>query len=211
MMLSKKVGMKKQRPEFEARSTLYRRRAVEELEQRKRFLVVCEGENTEPNYFRAFPVEGRVVEVKGAAGNTISVVDTARALSTEKHYDRVWCVFDKDSFPDDRFMGAITRARALGFSVAYSNEAFELWYLLHFDFITAGVSRHEYARMLAERMGAPYSKNSLEMYVQLRPRLATAIRNARKLLAGYEPCRPHVDNPSTTVHLLVQELVDDAD
>jgi len=34
----------------------------------------------------------------------------------------------------------------------------------------------------------------------------SAIQNAERLLKQYEPSNPAVDNPSTTVHLLVQQL-----
>lgn len=37
---------------------------------RQRFLIVCEGEQTEPNYFKAFQVAGLVLEVKGVASTS---------------------------------------------------------------------------------------------------------------------------------------------
>jgi hypothetical protein len=39
--------------------------------------------------------------------------------------------------------------------------------------------------------------------IELQP---IAIRNAQRLLAGYNPINPQKDNPLTTVHLLVNEL-----
>jgi hypothetical protein len=44
------------------------------------------------------------------------------------------------------------------------------------------------------------------MYDKLRERQSIAIRNAEKLLANYDRPNPEQDNPSTTVHLLVQAL-----
>jgi hypothetical protein len=41
----------------------------------------------------------------------------------------------------------------------------------------------------------------------LKNMLAVAIRNAANLLKSYDPHNPAKDNPCTTVHILVQELV----
>lgn len=117
----------------------YSERPVNTRALKERFLVVCEGEKTEPNYFKRFRVPGRIVDVYGAARNTVSLVrETLRLRDLEK-YDQVWCVFDKDSFPSQNFNAAITLARAHNIGVAYSNEAFELWYLLHFDYHQSGI------------------------------------------------------------------------
>jgi hypothetical protein len=49
----------------------------------------------------------------------------------------VWCVFDMDvkrgadEFAD--FDNAISKALQLGYKIAYSNDAFELWFYLHFN------------------------------------------------------------------------------
>lgn len=192
---------------LKSRELPYGRRRTEQVEQRKRFLIVCEGEKTEPNYFRAFRVPGRVVDVEGIGGDPMTVVDEALRLRRNGEYEQVWCVFDRDSFAVNRFVGAITRAQAKGMQVAYTNEAFELWYLLHFDYVDSGVPRAEYARLLATRLGMPYRKNDEAMYDRLAHRQGVAIRNAKRLFAFYDPCRPHLDNPSTTVHVLVQELI----
>jgi len=39
-------------------------RRVGTREVRQRFLIVCEGEETEPNYFRAFKAPGLVVKIE---------------------------------------------------------------------------------------------------------------------------------------------------
>lgn len=74
------------------------------------------------------------MDVDGAGANTKQVVEKAIELRDKATipYDRVWAVFDKDSFPDVKFNGAIQKAISNGIDVAWSNEAFELWYLYHF-------------------------------------------------------------------------------
>ena len=111
---------------------------------RCKVLIVCEGEKTEPNYFRSFHMmknqSDLVYEIKSEGGriNTVDVVNLAiqlrdKAKKEGNPYDSVWAVFDKDSFPDDKFNQAIKKAEANGIGCAWSNEAFELWYVYHFD------------------------------------------------------------------------------
>lgn len=184
----------------------YRDRVVDERAPIERFLIVCEGEKTEPNYFRAFRVSPAVVDVRGVGANTLRVVERAVSEAARGDYDQVWCVFDRDSFPADQFNGALRLAEKHKFRVAYSNEAFELWYLLHFAFIDAAISRSAYPDRLTQLLGHPYQKNLVALYGELRERQPTAIQNAERLLGRYQPPCPERDNPSTTVHLLVKEL-----
>ena len=172
-------------------------------------MIVCEGERTEPNYFERFRVPRDVValEVRGIGYNTLSLVREAIKLKDEGDYDQVWCVFDRDSIPAQTFNEALRLANQEGIRVAYSNEAFELWYLLHFDFLNTGIRRAAYIARLTEKIGKRYAKNSRDMYDILESRQQTAIENAKRLLNIYNLCRPAEDNPSTTVHLLVIELL----
>ena len=64
---------------------------------------------------------------------SIRIEDRAKELKCEKHYDQIWCVFDKDDFSDNDFNYAIHLANKLNFYTAYSNQAFEYWLILHFD------------------------------------------------------------------------------
>ncbi len=126
----------------------------------------------------------------------------------EPAYDQIWCVFDRDSFPAQHFNEACDLAKRENIRVAYSNEAFELWYLLHYDYHQSGIPRASYIELLnhKERLDGQYKKNSTNIYEKLLPKQATAIKNAERLLQCYTPSRPEQDNPSTTVHLLVKEL-----
>lgn len=67
------------------------------------------------------------------------------------------------------------------------------------------------------RLGEKYEKNCEDMYEKLEDKQKTAIANAKKLWASYdrspspdnalhELIEKHNQNPSTTVHLLVEEL-----
>ncbi|HLP62447.1 MAG TPA: RloB family protein [Candidatus Deferrimicrobium sp.] len=176
-------------------------------------LIVCEGEKTEPNYFIAFSrlISSVKVKVEGCGMNTLSLVKRAveisqKARKSGENYDRVWCVFDKDDNPLDQFNAAFELADKKNIQIAYSNEAFELWYLLHFHYFNTGISRADYIKKLSQLLNSPYEKNSPGMYRDLLDKQQTAIKNAEKLLKNYDRPNSGENNPATTVHLLVQEL-----
>jgi hypothetical protein len=142
----------------------------------------------------------------------VEVVEGGRKRHLEEQrkgeqYDQVWCVFDRDEFPGQDFNEAIALAARYRMGVAYSNEAFELWYLLHFHYQDTAIGRRDTISRLNSLLGHPYAKNSETMYAELETYLDDAIRNARRLLAEYDPPNPANDNPSTTVHLLVEQLL----
>ena len=175
---------------------------------RKNFLIVCEGEKTEPLYFGSFRVPKKVFDVLGFGANTESLVKKTIEIrdSESTFYDEVWCVFDRDSFPIGNFNKALSLAKKNNIKVAYSNEAFEIWYLLHFHFHDAATSRTQYKAMLTNRLGFPYKKNDPNMYDYLVHLQETAIKNATNLINSYVNHNPATDNPSTKVHDLVQKL-----
>lgn len=196
-----------------ARSHNYYNRPVETQTQRKWFLIVCEGKKTEPNYFKSFPVNKKVInlDIQGDGLNTISLVEKTIELKEEGKYnadnnDEVWCVFDRDSFPPQNFNAAISRAESNDIKVAYSNEAFELWYLLHFHYYDTAISRKDYQSMLTKLLEHKYEKNSKIIYDEIKDKQENAIKHAKRLLQAYNLPNPEQDNPSTTVHLLVEEL-----
>ena len=199
-------------PIWERKNIKYLRRKIATRGYPKpAILIICEGSKTEPNYFRSFPVVSARVEVIGEGKNTKSLVEqTIKYIKDAKKsgyiFDEVWCVFDKDSFSPDDFNQAIDIARNKHFRVAYSNQAFELWYALHFDYISTPIDRQDLVRRLTRKLGRPYEKNSVDMYRILLNKQAEAIRNARRLLQNYTPVNPARDDPSTTVFELVEEL-----
>lgn len=192
----------------------YDRRSIKRRDPGERFLIVCEGEKTEPNYFDSFHLPGLInVDAQGYGVSPPKLVEKALELRRQSSrrrgrdpYDQVWCVFDKDDWNERDFDSAIRRAENQGLRVAYSNQAFEIWYLLHFHFYNSPMHRKDYENKLSELLDCPYDKSSLRMYDQLRSHQGTAIRNAKRLLGFYPNPQPAIDNPSTTVPILVEEL-----
>ncbi len=90
--------------------------------------------------------------------------------------------------------------------VAYSNESFELWYLLHFSYIDTQLKRDAYIERIEDHLGIKYKKNSTKMFDLLLDKQNDAIRNAKKLCENCADFTPAESNPSTKVFLLVEEL-----
>jgi hypothetical protein len=183
---------------------------------RRRILIVCEDEKSSRYYFESFPDRQRAEVVAVGTGlNTDRLVEEAiDRVSRESRkgtpYGDVWCVFDRDSFPESNYARAFDLARTHRFHVAWSNEAFELWYLLHFNYIDTGIPRRQYAEKLARHFS--YDKADRGIYHRLKNLQPEAIKNARKLERhwSFAP-RPEVNNPSTRVHHLVEFLNELAD
>jgi hypothetical protein len=187
--------------------------------ERQRVLIVCEGEKTEPNYFESFkhdlPPHVVQLDVYGEGANTLSLIKRAQNIRDKRvfgdyPFDQVWVVFDRDSFDPADFDNAIHKADSDGMRCAWSNEAFELWYILHFEFRNTGMCRTEYQGRLDTFLGETYRKNAPDMYQKLS-RLGNQIQAvawAKTLhnefqATGIPPSR---SNPSTTVFQLVEQL-----
>lgn len=197
------------------------KRKEETKEERKYYLLFCEGARTEPNYFLSIksklPKNVVELDIDPAGGkNTISLV--THAIQTLPAYQKknptinfeVWIVFDKDSFPNSNFDNAINMASANQFKCAYSNEAFELWYLLHFEYYNTGISRKQYGKLLTKHLKVKYEKNDAGIYKLLQENenssQEAAIERAKKLEKNHLGSTPSSSNPVTTVYKLVEEL-----
>ena len=179
---------------------------------KKTFLIVCEGVNTEPEYFNAFRLTSATVKAIGKGLGTMSLVREAISVREQekqkgKSFNFCWVVFDKDDYPD--FDEAIELAKKNGFEVAYSNQAFELWFLLHFKKYSGKLHRREYPKLLEKHLGLPYSKQegfAKMLFPILLPFQSTAITNAEAIITETQGVKPSIAESSTTVHNLVKKL-----
>ena len=150
-MKNKKAEQQKSREELKTqrRQAKSLDRKIPSIIEKPTILIVCEGQNTEPSYFNKFKLSSATVKSIGEGHNTLSLVKRAIILSQRKAYDQVWCVFDKDDFEDDDFNSAINLANHNSFGVAYSNQAFEYWIILHFnDHQGGGITRNLYDKLI---------------------------------------------------------------
>lgn len=199
-------------------------RAAPVLDVKPTILIVCEGKNTEPSYFNQFRVTSATVKSVGAGCNTVSLVARAIQISKEGNYDQVWCVFDKDNFPDVNFNNAIKLAIKNNFGIAYSNQAFEYWLILHFnDHQGGGIKRQDYNQMindLIKPFNIKYDGNGNKLIEEAffeildgidsktqNKRVELAITRAEKVYNQFDHTNPAKEESSTTIFRLVQELL----
>jgi hypothetical protein len=116
---------------------------------------------------------------------------------------------DRNGFPQADYDNAFSKAAANGISIAYGNECFEVWVLLHFQYSTAQISRSKLPALITEVSGVRYSKGMEGLYELLYANQASAIRNAMNLFQYHQNVsqgQRHKWSPSTSVHELVIEL-----
>jgi len=208
-------------------SSVHKRGAPRSLERQgasrqpyRKVLVVCEGEKTEPNYFSElrdqFRLNSAAVEICGQGSDPHSLFRFAqqRYRAEKKHgdpFDKVFCVFDKDSHASySNARQAIRAARPKDtFEAIHSVPCFEYWLLLHFVYTTHPYSSlpgrsacHQVEMELKQHM--PYSKGDKNIFNQLAGNIDRACDHAQRSLQAAE--RAGTDNPTTRVHRLVDYL-----
>ena len=143
-----------------------------------------------------------------------------------KDFDEKWIVIDRDvnykggGHSAEDFNNAFIKAKKLKIKVAYANDSFELWYLLHFEYRTTAIMRDEIIKEVISHLKgidenifrilnednfkqAKYNKQIFKVLENLQP---SATLNAKKLLESYNRHNPEKDNPSTNVYELVEML-----
>ena len=194
--------------------------AIETVSKNKTFLIVCEGQSEEL-YFKSFPVITASVKPVPLGCSKITLVECAKAIVADEKYDEVWCVFDMDYKPDVKgqykdFDNAIKSANAAGFKCAYSNDAFELWYVLHYQFIDQEQLRTFFFKKLSGFWSINYEKDgktkkfSRSIYDLLEndenASQVKARTRAKKLFESQKEKSFHLQNPVTKVYELVESL-----
>jgi hypothetical protein len=137
-------------------SDLRRRKASRA--ERQRFILICEGEKTEPAYFTAlesqYPGALIAIDYVAPAGTPITIKDKVQERMAELRRERrqnssakadtVWAVFDRDDH--DKVADAIAGCEGAGAQVAFSNPCFEVWLILHHVDFHAADDRHQVQR-----------------------------------------------------------------
>lgn len=177
---------------------------------RKKILIICEGEKSEPNYLEWLKFEWRVqaeIEIIGKCGDPLHVVE--RAVKEKQNRrgiekpDLIFAVFDKDDFPMARIENAYKIAKKHSINIVFSNESFELWYLLHFDYIEAALDRNSVCDKIGARIGRKYDKNDDKIFTEISKMICKAVKNAFKLERLNGTSR---ENPYTSMHRLIIEF-----
>lgn len=188
----------------------------------KVILIVTEG-LTEKLYFSNFRVLSMRLEIIDLQGQSkIKLIEATSDIveNTETDYDEVWCVFDMDFNQGEiefaNFDNAIAKAEKLGFKAAYSNDVFELWFYLHYQYTEQEHLRQFYYTFLSKQWNINYEKNgksrsfSETIYEILEAdenaSQKEAIKNAEKLYQKQSDLTYHKQNPATRIYKLVELL-----
>lgn len=179
--------------------------------------MLCEGQNTEPQYLLGFKrwCRNPLVEVVVDPGHGVPLTLVRRAkdarLDAEHRaarerddnvaYDEVWCVFDVDDHPN--LDQACQMARDNGIEVALSNPCFELWLLLHFRDGPGMQGRRDIARLLRKHVSG-YDKRV--DFVEYQPGYGAAADRARRLESEARAAGEDGRNPTTGVHRLTESV-----
>jgi hypothetical protein len=203
------------------RESLRRRRPS--VAPRACVLIVCEGLETEPRYFKALqkklrllPVEIEVVG-QGAAPKTV-VERAVELLKGRRHevkrsradfnYDHVWCVIDAEQqTKNPSLLPALVQAQDNGINVALSNPCFEYWFILHFaDSGRPLVDARGVIRELRKHI--PGYEKAQDVYETLWPAVDRAAGRSKASADSHERAGTdrHLRDPSTEVHELVELL-----
>jgi len=207
---------------YKRNSTSYKRKQFHSLPSGNAFLIVTEGEKTEPNYLSTLrdrlhlsAAEVEVVHPEGT--DPITLVRRAIELRNIRkreakrgpliEYDEVWVVYDLEKIHDER-RGLDKKARNLSgasdIRFAVSDPCFEFWLLLHEEFTTRPFPDcADVVRQL---------KKSLTGYSKGQALLGDFIEKTPTAVIRSERCREHHrtsgddGNPSTNMDLLIRVL-----
>lgn len=193
---------------------------------KRRILIVCEGEVTEPEYFRGFERWARNntvqihIPIKRSQG--LALVERATRLKCAAEsaatreaeaflaYDEVWCAFDVDDNDHRNLNEARQLAAAHGIKLAISNPCFELWLWLHFKESPGARNRHDLQRMLREdlREHLPDYDKHVD-FERVAAGVVNATRLARRLDDDAQAEGEAGRNPSTGVYRLTDSIARD--
>ncbi len=198
-------------------------RKSDKLVARNTFYIITNGEQTECNYFNLLKVKRSVYDVKVKFENAdpLGLVQYAQNFVAEAN--QVWCVFDiDDTYKDKRLLPALKQAEECGIKVAYSNIAFEVWLISHFEKCKTTLQLKEYARELDRLLkengkSEKYSKNDVKLLKTcFVPNYKKAMENAKIVYQTYvkehNEKTPQQRQPiwnwisSTTVYKLIEAL-----
>lgn len=211
-------------------------------------IISCEDSVSAPAYFKK--IIDKLIKDKRITQDSIVIVDQkkvkgsnpTKVLKRLKGYDEdgktykdfadKWILIDRD-FPrvnggghtakdfNEAIQNSKSKISKYNVEVAYANDSFELWYLLHFDYIDSAMHRDDINKKLIEKLKRKNSTNFSKLnsknikeegytkliYDELFENQKKAISHSERLLKSYgNNLNPERDNPSTTIHKLVKLL-----
>jgi hypothetical protein len=210
------------RPRFDRRRSGSSRRQRASRPRKTTVLIVCEGKETEPNYFRQLMNDDwtkqhfsiTVKRGKGGSRQQVAQFTVERKELADREYDQVWCVMDVESPEDlDAMRQALEVLNANSISAALSNPAFEVWILAHFEKTGTGFLNCDQVvgrlnKHWQKHFSADYDKADAQIYHRIASFTDLAIANAKWVHERqHAPKKCIIDcNSATDVYRLVGPL-----
>lgn len=195
------------------------------LDERSKFYILTNGRETEKNYFDLIKSKKSIFDVKVEYQNSNPVQLVRYASQYLQEANQVWCVFDIDNnFNDGTLIQAIKLAEETGVQIAYSNIAFEVWLLSHYQKVESSYDNTRLIRQMDKllrdelRLNRDYDKSDKELLKRyFLPRLDEAIVNSKVIYQrkvkqheqeylGNKNYNIWEWNSSTNVFLLIEAL-----
>lgn len=214
------------------------------------FIIFTEDKTSERLYFESFQTSNlKINVVENQKSKMENVFRAIKYCEQKKAFDKgihVWCVFDRDfngnpgilDKAEISFDESTHTAKRNNIKVAWSNDSFELWVLLHYEDVNPKepLLRSKYYERLTEILKAdtkisndfrvaigkgtfnyyddikslnPF-KNHILPILKNETRRTAAIKRAERLENHHttHTDKPHEMCPCTMVHHLVKELLD---
>jgi hypothetical protein len=194
----------------------------------KRILIVTEGSKTEVTYLKNLRHDLKAktadIEVTGDSDPSPNKVydHAVETLKNDPDFDYVYLVIDRDRHTtyDSTIIKASKKVRGTKatFKVISSVPCFEFWLMLHVAntakpyaaSVAGGSPAEELLRDLktSNPCFSRYEKSKCEYYQSIRENLNIAKQQSKAILdaAAATGDRPHHENPSTRMHILVEDM-----
>lgn len=230
---------KKQEENYERENT--KRKEVPDI------IIACEDSVSSPTYFRqivkdlirnkTITQDSFVIPPHDGRTHPSGVLLTLKEYISEgdkkySDFKHKWIVIDRDiervnggGHTQEDYNKAIEQSKneeeRLRVEVAYANDCFELWYLLHFNYVCTPISRDQIVVDLITKLKdldaktfSKLNKKSIkdkssteEIFKAIKDKQPDAIKNAENLFLSHGTVYdPENKNPCTTVHKLVKIL-----
>lgn len=150
------------------------------------FYIITNGEQTEINYFKLLKLNKSIynVKLKFIHGDPLTLVN--KSIDFLKDANQLWVVFDVDaSYNEGKLIPALKLANDYGINVAYSNIAFEVWLISHFEKCEKYMAMKDLKLIIdkylfSKNLNIKYTKNDIDLLSKyFIPYYKTAIVNAK--------------------------------
>lgn len=183
-------------------------------EVKQTFLIICEGVNTEPDYFNAFRLTSATVKAIGQGMGTLALVQKAINIKEQERqrgrtYNQNWVVFEKMIFQKMTLTPQSCQLARMVLKWLIATR------LLNFGSCFTSICIRglcivpDMKKMLSTLLGFAYTKKSgvsSKMFNALFLKQEQAINHAKTIMKQFDGNNPAQQESSTTVYRLVEEL-----